>query len=71
MENKKPKLKSNDESILQQNVELTSLNNQLYTEFSIEQLEQRLETKAWGCDVDCNTYVECPSNSCNVLVDTK
>jgi hypothetical protein len=51
--------------------ELIPLNNLLYTEFSIEELEQRLETKAWGCDVDCGTYVECPSNSCNGLVDTQ
>jgi hypothetical protein len=28
--------------------ELTSLNNQLYAQFSIEELEQRLETKAGG-----------------------
>lgn len=48
--------------------ELVPLNDALYSGFSIEQLEQRLETKAWGCDVDCGTYVECPTNGCNVLV---
>lgn len=42
--------------------EITALNTELYNEFSIEELEQRLETKAWGCD--CNGgYWECPYNS--------
>lgn len=51
-----------------QEQELKSLNTELYNSFSIEELEQRLETKAWGCD--CNGgYIECPANGCNVLVD--
>ncbi|MTI86867.1 MAG: hypothetical protein FH748_02740 [Balneolaceae bacterium] len=45
---KKPK-KLND-------VELKPLNDDLYDEFSIQELEQRLETKPWICGVhgdDC------------------
>lgn len=48
--------------------DLVPLNNALYSGFSIEQLEQRLETKSWGCDVDCGSYIECPTNGCNGLV---
>jgi hypothetical protein len=42
--------------------ELKPLNNELYDEFSIQELEQRLETKPWICAGN----VECPQLSCGV-----
>lgn len=46
-------------------LELKPLNAKLYNDFSIEQLEKRLETKSWGCDSDCGNYWECPTNACD------
>lgn len=49
--------------------ELESLNSSLYTEFSLQQLEQRLETKTWGCEADCGSFTSCPDNSCAGYLD--
>ncbi|MCH2450386.1 MAG: hypothetical protein MK198_09605 [Gracilimonas sp.] len=42
-------------------VELKPLNEDIYDEFSIQELEQRLETKPWICGGNCNDFdVEIP-----------
>jgi hypothetical protein len=69
MKNEKSNSSSSGKELFERKTELVPLNDKLYSEFSIEELEQRLETKAWGCDTDCGTYIECPSNGCNVLAD--
>jgi len=41
--------------------ELVSLNDELYSDFSIEELEMRLETKPWICGVNGNLVIKSPS----------
>ena len=45
-------------------------NEDLYNDFQLEQLEERLEMGIfWGCNADCGTY--CTINEvCGVEVDT-
>ncbi|MCT3760269.1 hypothetical protein HZQ19_15455 [Elizabethkingia anophelis] len=40
--------------------ELTSFNDHLYDEYTISELEERLETKPWMCGVN----VDCPQLEC-------
>jgi len=42
------------------NPEIKSLNSKLHDDFSIEELEQRLQTDPWIC----GAYVDCPSLDC-------
>tara|TARA_R100000908_G_C3755860_1_gene150424 strand:+ start:2776 stop:2946 length:171 start_codon:yes stop_codon:yes gene_type:complete len=49
------KLKKTDQ------VELMPLNEDIFDEFSIQELEQRLETKPWICGANCSDFdVEIP-----------
>ena len=62
MKEKKLKHNGHKPQIKAMNNELVPLNKKLYNDFSIEELEHRLETKLWGCD--CNGgYLECPTNA--------
>lgn len=47
-----------------QSDELISFNHELYDEFTIQELEERLETKPWIC----GAYVEpvCPQLECGI-----
>ena len=40
--------------------EMQPLNQELYSDLSIEELEQRLETKPWIC----GAHVDCPQLEC-------
>lgn len=42
--------------------EMQPLNQELYSDLSIEELEQRLETKPWIC----GAHVDCPNLECGV-----
>ena len=42
--------------------EMTSFNEQLYDEYTICELEERLETKPWICGAN----VDCPQLSCGL-----
>ena len=42
--------------------EMTSFNEQLYDEYTICELEERLETKPWICGAN----VECPQLECGM-----
>lgn len=48
------------QELMPQSQELESLNQELYSELSIEELERRLETKPWIC----GAYVDCPTLAC-------
>jgi|688.fasta_scaffold75804_4 hypothetical protein len=55
-------MKNQLKKLKEHNDELEPLNNELYSEFSIQELEQRLETKPWIC----GAYQDCPQLTCNV-----
>ena len=64
MKEKKQMLKSDNPQIPINIKELIPLNKELYNDFSIDELEHRLETKLWGCD--CNGgYWQCPLDAEN------
>jgi hypothetical protein len=48
------------QELMPQDRELECLNQELYSELSIEELEKRLETKPWIC----GAYVDCPALAC-------
>ena len=67
MKEKKLKPNGHKPQIKAMNNEVVPLNKKLYNDFSTEELEHRLETKAWGCDCNGGCLMECPSNSCNAF----
>ena len=53
---KQEKQKTEELMFRNEEVELKPLNDDLYDEFSIQELEQRLETDPWICAGYCNDF---------------